>query len=136
MSRSKSKSVLGKARREAGDGTPLMITMIGDPEIVRLKWLGVLPLDAMASEREALVGGDDSYHVAAPDESTEDFHRRIRAIVIANGKPYGMICLGCPENGKPPMEGLSPPPSRAQSAQPSSSPVLSTDAAPEGSKLN
>ena len=106
MSRRKSKSVLGKTRRKRTRTIlPLMITMIGDPEIVRLKWLGVLPADAMASEREALIGGNDSYHVAAPDESTEDFHKRLRAIVIANssGPPYPSILLGCEQNGKPPM---------------------------------
>ena len=68
MSRSKSRRMAAKARKESEDDLPLMITMVGDPEIVRLKWLGVLPPDAMASEREALIGGDDSYHVAAPDE--------------------------------------------------------------------
>jgi hypothetical protein len=129
MSRSKSKSVLGKARREAGDGTPLLITMIGDPEIVRLKWLGALPADAMASEREALIG-NDVYYRADENESTADFHKRLRAIVIANasGPPYPSILLGCAENGQPPMEGLGPSPSRT--------PVLSTDGAPEGAKLN
>ena len=103
--------------------------MIGDPEIVRLKWLGVLPPDAMASEREALIG-DNVHCVAAPDESTADFHRRLRAIVIASssGPPYPSICLGCEQNGKPPMDGLGPPPPRT--------PVLSPDTAPEGSKLN
>jgi hypothetical protein len=130
VSRRRSKSVLGKTRKENADDMPLMITMIGDPEIVRLKWLGVLPADAMASEREALIG-DNVHCLAAPDESTADFHRRLRAIVIAKGKPYSAILLGCPENGKPPMAGLPPPP-----APPSSSPVLSLDAAPEGSTLN
>ena len=131
MSRSKSKRVAGRVRKEGGgDGTPLLMTIIGDPEIVRLKWLGVLAPDAMASEREALIGDDDRYHVAAPDELTADFHRRLRAIVIAksSGPPYPSILLGCEQNGKPPMAGLGPPPTRT--------PVMSLDAAPEGSKLN
>jgi hypothetical protein len=129
VSRRRSKSVLGKTRKENADDMPLMITMIGDPEIVRLKWMGVLPADAMASEREALIG-DNVHCVAAPDESTEDFHKRLRVLVIAksSGPPYPSILLGCEQNGKPPMDGLGPPPSRT--------PVMSLDAAPEGSKLN
>jgi hypothetical protein len=99
---------------------------------VRLKWLGILAPDAMASPREALLA-DNVHYVAAPDESTKDFHKRLRAIVIANssGPPYPSIELGCEQNGKPPMPGLPPPP-----APPSSSPVLSLDTASEGSKLN
>ena len=131
MSRSKSKRVAGRARKEGGgDGTPLLMTIIGNPEIVRLKWLGVLAPDAMASEREALTGRDDRYHVAAPDELTADFHRRIRALVIANAKPYPIIGLGCAQNGKPPMQDFH----RLQRRP--STPVLSADAAPEGSRLN
>ena len=110
----------------------MLVTIVGDPEIVRLKWLGTLAPNAMASPREALLA-NNVYYAAAPDELTAGFHKRLRAIVIANSPrpPYPSIELGCEQNGKPPMAGLPPPP-----APPSSSPALSLDTAPEGSKLN
>jgi hypothetical protein len=90
-----SKSLLARARKLNRQDGPLFLTIENDPEARRLG----LP---MASDREALIGEDR--HQAAPDESTKDFHARLRKLVCDRGKPYGFIILGHPSNIEPPTK--------------------------------
>jgi hypothetical protein len=78
---------------------PLLLTIVGDPEIKRLQWLGQLPPGAMPSNREAMVR--DIHYVALEGEETEVFHTRMKKIASEGSKPYPFVLLGCPENAEP-----------------------------------
>jgi hypothetical protein len=62
-------------RRQTG---PIFMVMVGDPEVRRLKDMGQLAPLAMVSDREGMIGRD--YYAAAPDETTEAFHARLKQI--------------------------------------------------------
>ena len=59
------------------------MTIVGDPEISRLKTLGLIPSGAMSSDREAMMG--DELISAGPDEPTEVFHRRLQRMAKERG---------------------------------------------------
>ena len=78
-SRARTKSLLTRARRlSRQDGGVFLLTIEGDPEVRKLG-LGF----RMASCRQAMIGGD--HFEAAPDESTESFHWRLRKIAKERG---------------------------------------------------
>jgi hypothetical protein len=88
--RSRSKSLLARARRLNHKDGPIFLTIVGDPECVRLG----LP---MASNREAIIGED--HFEAASDEPVESFHERMRNIAQERGAR--VVMLGHPENVRP-----------------------------------
>ena len=97
----KGRSMLARARRlNAQRGGPRLLTIIGDPEIRRLKNKGLLAPMAMASNREAMVNGD--LYAAEADESTKAFHARM--LKIAEGRGAFWVCLGHPVNVEPMKE--------------------------------
>jgi hypothetical protein len=83
----KTTSMLKRARRLRREDDVIFVAIINNPEIGRL---GV----PMASNREALMSGD--YYVAGPDETTKDFHARLRMIARERGR--STVILGDPEN--------------------------------------
>jgi hypothetical protein len=89
-SRAKTRSLLARARWLNHKDGPIFLTIVGDPECVRLG----LP---MASNREAMIGED--HFEAAPDEPVESFHERMRNIAQERGAR--MVMLGHPENVRP-----------------------------------
>jgi hypothetical protein len=91
-SRSRSKSVLARARRLNRSEGPIFLTIEGDPEVQKLRLL-------MASNRQAMIGTD--HCEAAPDETTEAFHARLRKLAQARGA--WMVQLGHPSNALRPL---------------------------------
>jgi hypothetical protein len=92
-----------KRRLNRQDG-PIFLTIIGDPEVRKLRHEGRLGPFSMASPRHAMIGQD--YYEAAADESVEAFHERLKQIARECGAFF--INLGHPENAEPPAY---PPPS-------------------------
>jgi hypothetical protein len=82
------------SRLERGrGGGPMLLTIEGNPEIGRLKWMGALPPGSMGSEREALIGHDvmsisprdDIHFVALDTETTAEFHAPLKKIAKERG---------------------------------------------------
>ena len=91
-SKSRSKSLLARARRLNRSEGPIFLVIQNDPEIQRLRLL-------MASNRQAMIGMD--HYEAAPDETTEAFHARLRKLAQARGAR--MVELGHPSNALRPL---------------------------------
>ena len=109
MTTAKGRSMLARARKlGAQKGGPRLLTIIGNPEIQRLKDLGLLAVGAMGSSREAMIGND--HYVAAPDEATRSFHARLLKIAQRQGAFW--VMLGCPENLIPMRQPAPYPPAR------------------------
>jgi hypothetical protein len=96
-----------KRRLSRQEGEVLFMTVVGDPEVRRLQHFGLLPQGAMASDRHAMVG--TAYFEAAPSETTDAFHKRLKD--IAKGRGSNMIMLGHPDTPLPLSEAppYSPP---------------------------
>lgn len=91
-------AMIKRMRRVRQIGTPRLITIVGDPELARLKFIGQLAPLAMASNREAMVGGE--LFAALDGEPTAIFHKRMLGLAREKGKPW--VFLGCPDNAVPP----------------------------------
>ena len=91
--------MLNRARKLNRQDGPLLLTIVGDPEVRKLQYEGRLPPFSMASNREAMVR--DIHYVALEGEETEVFHTRMKKIASEGGKPYPFVLLGCPENAEP-----------------------------------
>jgi hypothetical protein len=91
-SRSKSQSLLAIARRLNRSEGPIFLTIENNPEVQKLRLL-------MASNRQAMIGRD--HYEAAPDETTEAFHARLRKLAKARGA--WMVQLGHPSNALRPL---------------------------------
>lgn len=107
----KGRSLVKRARRLHDSDQPLLVTICGDPEVSRLRTLGLIPPDAMGSPRDAMMG--DELVVALDDETTAAFHRRLKQ----SAKEHGVmiIMLGHPSNNVPPKAA---PPYIPASARP------------------
>ena len=80
----KTASMVKRTRRLGREKGPFLVTIINNPEAVRL---GILK-----SDREALMG--DGHYEAAAGETTSAFHARLRKIARERG--YTTAILGDP----------------------------------------
>ena len=77
------RSLVRRARRLNESDGPIFLTIEGNPEVSRLRTLGLIPPDAMGSPRDAMMGHE--LISAEPSETTEAFHRRLRQIARERG---------------------------------------------------
>ena len=85
--------MLARAQRLERPGDVKLVVVIGSPEFTKLGY-------PMGSDREAMIGG--AHFVAAPDEDTKTFHRRVKGVAKARGARIAI--LGHRNNLIPPKE--------------------------------
>jgi hypothetical protein len=92
------KQRIAKLKREVTppeENPVVMVQVSGNPDAGRV--------GPMVSEREGLVGGE--YFAASPDETTQQFHARLKAH-YRQTKARGCVVLGHPGNAAPPAEPI------------------------------
>ena len=96
----KTASMVKRTRRLGREKGPLLVQIAGNPEALRL---GILK-----SDREALMAPNEHF-IAAPDESTPAFHKRLKSIAKARG--VNVVILGDESNADAPAAAPPYPPS-------------------------